>query len=146
MYCTTLYAAVSIDTQEASPPVASGENILLVMSTKCSGLTRRQEEAHWWHVDSFDFCPFTVVGLQYIVGYIMYNKQIVWPWTSCFLFVTVTVLTAQKILTGFRFISTKNKNYSITETKDTLWDAGYSTVTIGVQGGRTKRIAKSKAQ
>ena len=30
----------------------------------------------------------------------------------------LTVLTAQSILTGCRFISTKNKNYSITETKD----------------------------
>jgi len=49
---STLYAAASMDTQEASSPGGSGEDMLLVMSTKCSGLTRRQEGAHWWHVDS----------------------------------------------------------------------------------------------
>lgn len=36
----------------------------------------------------------------------------------CAFHLLLTVLTAQKILTGCRFISTKNKNYSITETKD----------------------------
>ena len=71
---------------EASSPVASGEKILLVMSTKCSGLTQPKDKKK--HIDDMltplIFVPFTIVvytvlGLQCIVGCIMYNKQVVWP-------------------------------------------------------------------
>ena len=66
---------------EASSPVASGEKILLVMSMKCSGLTQPKDKKK--HIDDMLtplICvPFTVVGLQCIVGCIMYNKQVVWP-------------------------------------------------------------------
>ena len=71
---------------EASSPVASGENILLVMSTKCSGLTQPKDKKKYIDdmLTRLIFVPFTVVvytvvGLQCIVGCIMYNKQVVWP-------------------------------------------------------------------
>ena len=44
---------------EASSPVASGEKIACdVDKVLWPDPAQRQEEAHWWHVDSFDFCPF----------------------------------------------------------------------------------------
>ena len=73
-------------TQEASSLVTSGGKILLVMSMKCSGLTQPKDKKK--HIDHM-FTPlifvlYTVV--QCIVGCILYNKQIVWPWTLCFPF------------------------------------------------------------
>ncbi len=64
------------------------------------------------------FCPFLVLYsvVQCIVGCILYNKQIVWPWTLCFPFDNSTDCSID--FDWLQVHINKEQNYSLTETKD----------------------------
>ena len=88
------------------------------------------------------YSVFTVV--QCIVGCILYNKHIVWPWTVCVPFVYSSECSIDFDWLQVH-INTEQELQYRRKKRTSLWDAGYSTVKIGVQGGGgTKTMQRAK--